>query len=148
MKLIVQPPEKVLNEIWNLVTKTSKIRNITLIFQNSEFFFNNVKKKIGKIYMDFENQRIHLKQKNYRLPDYILVNFCFTNFLIISGIIIMQNKFFDNFNMIDFFTLLASPSTEIPNFTGLDLNSKKDLYFSAIQLQILREVCNCLKLEL
>ena len=44
MQLLSLITRKILVSIWNLVTKTSKIRNVTLTFKNFQTIFQNVKR--------------------------------------------------------------------------------------------------------
>ena len=55
---------------------TSKVRNVTFIFQNCKFLFNNVT-KIGKKFMGSEKSTNLFEMEKNGLPDYLLHNFSF-----------------------------------------------------------------------
>ena len=89
VKLLVKSPAKILNVIWNLVTKTYPK------FVTSRLFFNILKTKLKKNYADSKMNKF-IWNWNKKMP-YLIVYSTIIRLPIWSklfGIIIMQNKYF------------------------------------------------------
>ena len=106
VKLLVQSLGIFLSVIWNLVRNTSRIRNVTFIFQNFDFFFKNVSKYWKSLL--HSRKLINLfKMIIDRLPHYLSDIFFFQFAYSFSAFLLWKINVFETFNMVDSFSVFC-----------------------------------------
>ena len=102
LQFLVQSPGK-LGVIWNLGTKTSKIHKVTLIFQNFQKIFKNVRKNLKNSngFLKIDKFIRSKERKGHRITcGTIFFWLFFSNF---SALLLCKTFVFDFFTMVNFF---------------------------------------------